>query len=117
VREVFMDIDHLLEMAKKLDAKKKGKKEEIQKLQKLFERFHLLNRKYLDKETFEKTRETSNSMVEAISNTLRFLDSEIARLRSKRMKLPFDNIELNEMQKVQARNEMLLKEHLASLEE
>jgi hypothetical protein len=112
-----MDIDHLLEMVKKLDSKKKGRKDEIQRLQRLFERFHLVNRKYLDKETFEKARESMTSMTEAIANTLRFLDDEIARLRSKRMKLPFDNIELNEMQKVQARNEMLLKEHLASLEE
>jgi len=112
-----MDIDHLLELAGKLSVKKKEKKEEIQRLQKLFERFHLLNRKYLDKETFEKALESSATMVESISNTLRFLDGEIARLRSKRMKLPFDTIELNDMQKVQARNEMLLKEHLASLEE
>lgn len=112
-----MDIDHLLEMVKKLDSKKKGRKDEIQRLQKLFERFHLVNRKYLDKETFEKSRESITSMTEAIANTLRFLDDEIGRLRSKRMKLPFDNIELNEIQKAQARNEMLLKEYLASFEE
>jgi hypothetical protein len=112
-----MDIDHLLEMVKKLDSKKKERKEEIQRLQKLFERFHLVNRKYLDKETFEKARESMTSITEAIANTLRFLDDEIARVRSKRMKLPIDSIELNEMQKVQARNEMLLKDYLASLEE
>ena len=112
-----MDINHLLEMAKKLDSKKKGRKGEIERLQKLFERFHLVNRKYLDKETFEKARESMASMTEAIANTLRFLDDEIARVRGKRMKLPFDNIELTEMQKVQARNELLLKEFLASLEE
>ncbi len=87
-----MDIDQLLEMVKKLD------------------------RKYLDKETFEKARESIPSMAEGIANTLRFLDGEIVRLRSKRMKLPFDTLELNEMQKTQARNELLLKEYLASLE-
>ncbi len=111
-----MDIDQLLEMVKKLDSKKKGKKEELERVQKLFERFHLLNRKYLDKETFEKARESIPSMAEGIANTLRFLDGEIVRLRGKRMKLPFDSLELNEMQKTQARNELLFKEYLASLE-
>jgi hypothetical protein len=106
-----------MEMAKKLDSKKTGKKEELEKLQKLFERFHLVNRKYLDKETFEKARESIPSMAEAVANTLRFLDDEITRLRGKRMKLPFDNLELNEMQKVHARNESLLKEYLTGLEE
>jgi len=112
-----MDIDKLTEAAKKLDSKKKGKKEALEKFQKLFERFHLLNRKYLDKETFEKSRESIPSMADAIANTVRFLDDEVTRLRDKRMKLPFDNLELNEMQKVQARNELLLKEHLTGLEE
>ncbi len=112
-----MDIHQLLEMAKKLESKKKGKKEEIERLQKLFERFHLLNRKFLDKETFEKAQGTAASMAEAISTTLRFLDEEISRLRNKRMKLPFETLDLNEMQKVQARNELLLKEYLAAFEE
>lgn len=112
-----MNIDQLLEIAKKLDLKKKGKKEELEKLQKLFERFHLLNRKYLDKETFEKAQGSIPSMAEVIANTLQFLEDEIARLRSKRMKLPFENLELNEMQKVHARNELLIKEYLASFQE
>jgi hypothetical protein len=112
-----MDVDRLLELVKKLDSKKRGKKEELEKLQKFFERFHLLNRKYLDKETFEKAQESIPSMVEAIGNTVRFLDNEIARLRSKRLKLPFENVELNEMQKIHAKNELLLKEYLANLEE
>ena len=51
-----MDIDKFLEVTKKLDKKKKGKQEEMEKLQKVFERFHLLNRNYLDKETFEKAQ-------------------------------------------------------------
>jgi hypothetical protein len=112
-----MDVDQLLELVKKLDSKKRGKKEELEKLQKFFERFHLLNRKYLDKETFEKAQESISSMDEAIGNTVRFLDDEIARLRSKRLKLPFENVELNEMQKIHAKNELLLKEYLASFEE
>ncbi len=112
-----MDIDKLLEFSKKLDSKKKGKKEDLEKLTRLFERFHLMNRKYLDKETFEKAQASAASMGEAIANTLRFLDDEIVRLRSKRMKLSLENLELSEMQRVHARNEMLLKEYMASLEE
>jgi hypothetical protein len=112
-----MDIHQLLEMVKKLESKKEGKKEELERLQKLFERFHLLNRKYLDKETFEKVQGSVTSIAEAIATTLRFLEEEVARLRNKRMKLPFETLDLNEMQKVQARNELLLKEYLAAHEE
>ena len=55
-------------------------------------------------------------MAEAIANTVQYLDAEIARLRSKRMKLPFENVTLSEMQKVQNKNEMLLKEYLAGFQ-
>lgn len=110
-----MEIDKFLERMKKLDSKKKGKKEELEKLQKFFERFHLLNRAYIDKETFEKAQESISSIAEAMANTIRYLDSEIARLRSKRMKLPFENVELGEMQKVQNKNEMLIKEYLGGV--
>ncbi|NWG01511.1 MAG: hypothetical protein HXY44_01485 [Syntrophaceae bacterium] len=112
-----METDKFLERMKKLDSKKKGKKEELEKLQKLFERFHLLNRAYLDKETYEKARESILSMAEAMDQTIRYLDSEIARLRSKRMKLPFENVELGEMQKIQNRNEVLIKECLEGTKE
>jgi hypothetical protein len=108
-----MDLEKLLELAKKLDSKKKGKKEEVEKFQKFFERFHLLNRAYLDKETFEKAQGSISSMAEAVANTIRYLDAEITRLRNKRMKLPLENVELGELQKIQARNEMLLKDYLA----
>ena len=108
-----MDIEKFLEATKKLDKKKKGKQEELEKLKKFFERFHLLNRNYLDKETFENAQASIASIAEMIANTVQYLDAEIARLRSKRMKLPFENVTLSEMQKVQNRNEMLLKEYLA----
>lgn len=110
-----MDTEKLLEAAKKLDSKKKGKKEETEKFQKFFERFHLLNRAYLDKETFEKAQESLSSMAEAIANTIRYLNEEIARLRSKGRKQPFENVALAEMQKVKHRNEMLINEYLADL--
>jgi prefoldin subunit 5 len=109
-----MDIEKFLEETKKLDKKKKGKQEELEKLKKFFERFHLLNRNYLDKETFENAQASIASIAEMIANTVQYLDAEIARLRSKRMKLPFENVTLSEMQKVQNKNEMLLKEYLAS---
>jgi hypothetical protein len=108
-----MDIDKFLELTKKLDSKKKGKKEEMEKFQRFFERFHLLNRAYLDKETFEKAQESISSMAEAIANTIQYLNVEITRLRNKRMKMPFENVELGEMQKIQNKNEMMIKEYLA----
>ena len=107
-----MDIEKFLELTKKLDKKKKGKEEELERLKRLFERFHLLNRNYLDKETFEKAQDSIPSMADAIAGTIQYLDSEITRLRNKRMKLPFENVTLNEIQKVQNKNEMLIKEYL-----
>jgi hypothetical protein len=107
-----MEIDKFLELAKKLDSKKKGKKEELEKFKRFFERFHNLNRAYIDKETFERAEESISSMAEAIASTVQYLDGEITRLRNKRMKMPFENVELGEMQKVQNKNEMLIKEYL-----
>jgi hypothetical protein len=112
-----METDRLLEVAKELESRKQGKKEELEKLQKLFERFHLLNRKYLDKEAFEKAQGSVTSLAEAIVTTMRFIEDETSRLRSKRLKLPYENVELNEMQKVHAKNELLLKEYLADFKE
>ena len=110
-----MDIEKFLELTNSLEKKKKGKKEELERFQRFFERFHLLNRAYLNKETFEKAQNSISSIVETIVNTIRYLDSEIARLRSKRMKMPFENVTLGEMQKVQNRNEMLIREYLESI--
>jgi hypothetical protein len=100
-------------MTKDLEKKKKGKKEAFENLKRFFERFHLLNRAYLDKETFEKAQESVSSIAEAIASTIRYLDIEIARLRSKRTKLPFENVTLGGMQKIQRKNEMMIKEYLA----
>jgi hypothetical protein len=113
--KMVMEIEKFLESTKKLDSKKKGKKEELEKFQKFFERFHLLNRAYLDKESFEKAQESISSMAEAIASTIQYLDAEITRLRNKRMKLPLENVELGEMQKIQNRNESLIKEYQAAL--
>jgi hypothetical protein len=108
-----MDIEKFMELMKKLDKKKKGKEEELEKFRRLFERFHLLNRNYLDKETFEAAQDSLLGMAETIANTIQYLDAEIARLRNKRMKLPFENLTLSEMQKAQNRNELFIREYLA----
>jgi len=105
-----MDTDKFLEVAKKLHSKKKGKTEEMEKFKKLFERFHLMNRAYLDKETFDKAQESISSMAKAMVNTIQYIDGEILRLRNKSRKQPFEVVELAELQKVQKRNEMLLRE-------
>jgi glucose-6-phosphate 1-dehydrogenase len=114
---MVMEIEKFLEFTKKLDSKKKGKKEELEEFKRFFERFHLLNRAYLDKESFEKAQESISSMAEVISNTIQYLDVEIARLRNKRMKLPLENVELGEMQKIQNKNELLIKDYLAGHQE
>jgi len=111
-----MEIEKFLELTKGLEKKKKGKKEELERLKRFFERFHLLNRNYLDKETFENAQGSITSMAETIANTIQYLDAEMARLRSKRLKLPFENVTLSEMQKVQNKNEMLLKGYLAGFQ-
>ena len=108
-----MDTEKFMDLIKTLDKKKKGKQEELGKIQKYFDRFHLINRNYLNKETYEKALGSLSSIAETMVNTIQYLDVEIARLRNKRMKLPFENVELAEMQKTQGRNELLLKEYLA----
>ena len=108
-----MDVDRFMEVTKDLDKKRKGKKEELEKFQRFFDRFHLLNRNYLDKEAFETAKASLSSMAEMMANTIRYLDAEIARLRNKRMKLPFENVELSEMQKIQSKNSILIKEYLS----
>jgi len=110
-----MEIEKLLEWISKLEKRKKGKKEEMERFETFFERFHLLNRKYLDKETYEKAQGAIPSMAEALANTIRYLEEEITRLRNKRMKMPFENVELGEMQRIQTRNEMLIKEFLTEI--
>jgi hypothetical protein len=112
-----MEVEKFLEVIKELDSKKKGKKEETEKFTKLFERFHLLNKKYLEKEAFEEAKSTISSMAETMANTMSYLDEEIAHLRSRRMKQPVDNVTLSEMQKVQNRNETLIREYLAEQQE
>ena len=75
-----MDIQKFLELAETLEKKKKGKEEELERLQRLFERFHLLNRKYLDKEAFEKARGSIPSIAEAIIGTASFISPMLSSM-------------------------------------
>jgi hypothetical protein len=110
-----MEIEKFLELTKRLE-KKKAKGEDFEGFKKFFERFHNMNRASLDKETFEKAEESIASMSGAIVSTIQYLEGEITRLRNKRMKLPLENVELGEMQKVQNKNEMLIKEFLVEFQ-
>lgn len=107
-----MEVEKFLEVAKKLSRKKKDKEIELEKFKKLYERFHLINRAYLDKEAFEQAQTSILSMAESMVNTIKYLEDEIGRLRNKGRKQPFEEVELAEMQKVQKRNELLIKEYV-----
>lgn len=105
-------IDRFLEITKKIEDRENI--EQNERLKRFFEKFHLINRNYLDKGTFEKARESIPSIIEVIKRTLEFLESEISRLRNKRARLPYENVILGEMQKIQTKNEMLIKEYITN---
>ncbi len=105
-----MEVEKFLEVAKRLSRKKKDRESELEKFKKLYERFHLINRAYLDKEAFEQAQGSIPLMAESMVRTIEYLEDEIARLRNKGRKQPFEEVELAEMQKVQKRNELLIKE-------
>lgn len=109
-----LDIEGFLEITKELE--KKGDTEAFEKIKRFFERFHIINRNYLDKETFEKACKSISLIGETIVGTINFIDSEIARLRNKRTRLPFENLVLGEMQKIQRKNERLIKEYIADFQ-
>jgi C-terminal processing protease CtpA/Prc len=110
-----MEMEKFLEAAKS-QGKKKGKAVELEKMKKLFERFHVINRKYLDADTYEESQKSIASMADTIARTVEYLDQEVAHLRNKRLKLSFDNLALAEMQKAQARNSLLIKEYMQGAE-
>lgn len=111
-----IEIEKFLDITKGLEKSNKGKTEEFEKLKRFFERFHIVNRNYLDKESFEKACESASSIAETVAGTINFINSEISRLRSKRARLPFENLALSEMQKLQRKNEMLIKEYISNFQ-
>ncbi len=111
-----IDIERFLEITKGLEEGNNEKNEEFEKLRRLFERFHIINRNYLDKESFLKAKESISSIARTIADTINFIDSEITRLRIKRVKLPFENLALGEMQKIQRKNELLIKEYISNFQ-
>jgi hypothetical protein len=96
-----MDLDKLVENAKNRIAsgKKTVKKEELERLRGIFDRFYLGNKGYMDKAAYDKARRSAKSMGELMIDTIEFLNGEISRLEKKRRKLPVDNLQLREAQK------------------
>jgi hypothetical protein len=113
-----MDPDKLVEKAKKWIAagKKMLKKEELEGIRGIFDRFYLGNKGYVDKETYDKARKTAKSMVELMVDVIEFLNGEVFRLEKKRRKLPVENLQLKEAQKAYEMNLRLISEFLKEVE-
>jgi len=113
-----MDPDKLVEKAKKWIAsgKKTLKKEELEGIRGIFDRFYLGNKGYMDKETYDKARKTAKSMAELMVDVIEFLNGEVFRLEKKRRKLPVENLQLKEAQKAYEMNLRLISEFLKEVE-
>ena len=114
-----MDFDKIVEKAKDWVAsgKKTLKKEEVERIRGIFDRFYLGNRGYVDKEAYDKARKSAKSMGEVILGTIEFLNAEIFRLEKKRRKLPVDNLQLKEAQKAYEMSLRFIREFLKEVEQ
>jgi hypothetical protein len=114
-----MDFDKAVEKAKTWIAsgKKTFKKEELERIRGIFDRFYLGNRGYVDKEAYDKARKSAKSMAEVILGHLEFLNGEIFRLEKKRRKLPVDNLQLKEAQKAYEVSLRFIREFLKEVEQ
>jgi hypothetical protein len=113
-----MDPDKLIEKAKGWIAsgKKTLKKEELEGIRGVFDRFYLGNKRYVDKETYDKARKTAKSMAELMVDIIEFLNGEVFRLEKKRRKLPVENLQLKEAQKACEMNLRFISEFLREAE-
>lgn len=113
-----MDFDKVVEKVKKwlASGKKAFKKEELERIRGVFDRFYLGNRGYVDKEAYDKARKSAKSMGELIIDTIEFLNGEIFRLEKKRRKLPIDNLQLKEAQKANDMNQRFIRDFLKEVE-
>ena len=113
-----MDIDKVVEKAKKWTAsgKKTVKKEELERMRGIFDRFYLGNKGYMDKAAYDNARRSAKSMGELMIDTIQFLNSEIYRLEKKRRKLPLDNLQLKEAQKAYGISLRFIREFLREVE-
>jgi hypothetical protein len=90
--------------------KKTFKKQELERIRAVFDRFYRGNKGYVDKET-------SDNMGELMVDTVTFLTGEIYRLEKKRRKLPVENLQLKEAQKAHEMSLRLIREFLREVEE
>jgi hypothetical protein len=113
-----MDPDKLVEKAKKWIAsgKKTLKKEELEGIRGIFDRFYLGNKGYVDKEAYDSGRKSAKSMAELMVDTTDFLNGEVFRLEKKRRKLPVENLQLKEAQKAHEMNLRFIREFLKEIE-
>jgi hypothetical protein len=113
-----MDFDKVVEKAKKWVAsgKKAFKKEELERIRGIFDRFYLGNKGYVDKDAYDKARKSAKSMGELMVDTIEFLNGEIFRLEKKRRKLPVDNLQLKDAQKANDMNQRFIRDFLKEVE-
>ena len=113
-----MDFDKVVEKTKTWVAsgKKTFKKEELERIRGIFDRFYRGNRGYVDKEAYDKARKSAKSMAEVMLDTIEFLNGQIFRLEKKRRKLPADDLQLREAQKANEMNLRFIRELLKEVE-
>jgi hypothetical protein len=113
-----MEYEKVVEKAKNWVAsgKKTLKKEDLERIRTIFDRFYLGNKSFVDKEAYDKARKSAKSMGELMVDTVEFLNAEIFRLEKKRRKLPVDNLQLKEAQKANEMNLKFIREFLKEIE-
>lgn len=114
-----MGPDKVMEKAKSwlTSGKKTFKKQELERIRVVFDRFYRGNRGYVDKEDCDNARKSVKSMLELMVDTVTFLTGEIYRLEKKRRKLPVENLQLKEAQKSHDMSLRLIREFLREVEE
>ncbi|NIN01881.1 MAG: hypothetical protein GTO24_28405 [candidate division Zixibacteria bacterium] len=113
-----MDFVKVVEKAKRWIAsgKKTVKKEELERMRGIFDRFYLGNKGFMDKAAYDNARKSAKSMGELMVDTIEFLNGEIYRLEKKRRKLPVDNLQLREAQKAYEISLRFIREFLSEVE-
>jgi hypothetical protein len=114
-----MDFGKVVEKAKRWTGSGKTraiKKENLERMRGIFDRFYLGNKGFVDKEAYDKARKSAKSMGELMVDTVEFLTGEIYRLEKKRRKLPVDNLQLKEAQKAHEMNLRFIREFLKEVE-
>jgi hypothetical protein len=110
----YMDPDKVIEKAKNwaTSRKKTIKKQNLERMKGVFDRFYRGNKGYMDKEAYDKARDSAKSMAQLMIGTIEFLAGEIFRLEKKRRKLAVENLQLKDAQKTYETNLWLMREFL-----